>query len=101
MARALSISIRRSLVGERWYLSPGAANGLTLSSLQIKRNGVLCSAACAQLLGLSTKISRVKKLREARAINQTRAGRIAFSGQRRQRRAATFGNRIELAKWLS
>lgn len=58
-------------------------------------------AACAQLLGPSTEISRVKKLREARAINQTRAGSIAFNGQGRQRRAAASGNRIELAKWLS
>lgn len=51
MVRAFSISIRGNLVAERWQMSPGAALGITLSSLQMQSNGVLCYAVYAYLIG--------------------------------------------------
>lgn len=76
-ACAQSISIRKSVVGEQWHLSPGGRSR-NLSSLQDKRQLACCAKLRAHLhvypeVCQNTSQARDNKLRQARAVRQTRA----------------------------
>jgi hypothetical protein len=76
-ACAHSISIRKSVVGEQWHLSP-EGRSRNLSSLQDKRQLACCAKLPVHIFmfiprSVRTPPTRDNKLRKARAARQIRA----------------------------